>query len=651
MNVTVQGSELPPGELQGLRLENAKLREMASAVASANAHAAELMVELEEARDEISAANTRMADILDNVEFGFLIVGPDHLIGEQVTASCWHLLGTTDVAGRKLEAVLTDDHRLHDHLSWSVDDVFSDIMPEELTLAQLPKRIPLGDRVLGLTGRALRDESGGVRAILFSIADITALEAHERETAHNRAIIKILRQRESFDQFVEDLHSLLAVAHAAAARRDETTIRRVLHTIKGNCAIFGLSAIAQVVHELEERACVDEATLRTVDSAIAGFFSRCSDVIDAEWPPVAGRQRELRITEAQLAELLNAQGREDVARWAAEIRKVPAGRILGPVDDLVHRLGARLEKPVTLEVTGADVLVDDRLAPVLGQVGHLLRNAVVHGIEAPGERSQKPEVAKVTLSIAETDAHFEVAVTDDGVGIDTDALGEVAVARGLLSRVEVGNLSSEDKRLLVFADGVSTAERVSHDAGRGVGMAAVRQAVEAAGGTLKLHSERGRGTRVELRVPKIDAPRETPKRSESPAPPTTEHAAHEGYDAQFIIASGPEDTYRATLGLAAAISAASSGTKVVCFFTMRGAKWTGDADPQETPVPGFPRVKEFIEMLVEEGVRMEACTSCVENHLDAPRDADGRKQLAKGFVFAGLPEAAIRMGTVQSTVF
>jgi predicted peroxiredoxin len=286
---------------------------------------------------------------------------------------------------------------------------------------------------------------------------------------------------------------------------------------------------------------------------------------------------------------------------------------------------------------------------VIRGIGHMLRNAMVHGIEDPATRGEKGEVGTIEVGLTESDTAYELFVTDDGAGIDGDALASIAVRSGVLSRAEADALGADEKLQLVFLDGLSTTRQVDQVTGRGLGLPSVREAVEALGGSIRIRSERARGTRFEMTLPKrrISAPRVGATKTVPPRP----EAPPETYDAQFIIASGPEDAHRATLGLASALAAASSGINVVCFFTMRGAMWTGDVDPQELPVPGFDRVKTFIAALVEEGVRMEACASCVESNLDAPRDASGRKQLASGFVLAGLPEATIRMMTTRSAVF
>ncbi|GBD30920.1 Chemotaxis protein CheA [bacterium HR32] len=94
-----------------------------------------------------------------------------------------------------------------------------------------------------------------------------------------------------------------------------------------------------------------------------------------------------------------------------------------------------------------------------------------------------------------------VVVEDDGRGIDTEAVRRKAVDLGLLSPEVAARLSDEEAVELIFQPGLSTAAQVTDVSGRGVGMDAVRAAVQAAGGTVAVHTERGRGTRFSLRLP------------------------------------------------------------------------------------------------------------------------------------------------------
>ncbi|RKG99076.1 hybrid sensor histidine kinase/response regulator [Corallococcus sp. CA053C] len=163
--------------------------------------------------------------------------------------------------------------------------------------------------------------------------------------------------------------------------------------------------------------------------------------------------------------------------------------------DVAHGLGRR----VRMEVHGGGLDLDRSLLQSLREpLLHLVRNAVAHGLEAPEERVRhgKSEEGRVVLSARLRGSRVEVAVEDDGRGLDLEALRERARARGL----EAPEDDAEAARL-VFLPGLSTAPRVTAVSGRGVGLDVVRAQVEALRGSVEVTFKAGQGTRFTLDVP------------------------------------------------------------------------------------------------------------------------------------------------------
>jgi chemosensory pili system protein ChpA (sensor histidine kinase/response regulator) len=142
-------------------------------------------------------------------------------------------------------------------------------------------------------------------------------------------------------------------------------------------------------------------------------------------------------------------------------------------------------------------VLDQLVAPL----EHLLRNAVVHGIESPAVRVRagKPERGKVVLSVRQASPGIVITVSDDGAGLDPARLRVKAAAKGLVGQGAA--LSDEEAMHLIFSPGVSTAEVVTGLAGRGVGMDAVLNAVTAAEGHIEVRSEAGAGACFSLFLP------------------------------------------------------------------------------------------------------------------------------------------------------
>lgn len=149
-------------------------------------------------------------------------------------------------------------------------------------------------------------------------------------------------------------------------------------------------------------------------------------------------------------------------------------------------------------------ILDSLVEPLL----HLLRNAVVHGIE-PAERRRligKPEKGQVKINVANSKNDIIITVSDDGRGISAAKLHEKALASGVLDAVSAKQSSDEETLNLIFSQGLSTADKLSLNAGRGVGMSIVKESIGSMGGSISVASEPQRGTTFTIRIPIVARP-------------------------------------------------------------------------------------------------------------------------------------------------
>jgi two-component system chemotaxis sensor kinase CheA len=173
-----------------------------------------------------------------------------------------------------------------------------------------------------------------------------------------------------------------------------------------------------------------------------------------------------------------------------ELRTLPLSAITGPFPRAVRDLAATQGKQVELVITGADTQLDRVILDGASEtIGHLLRNAVAHGVEQPADRRRagKRETATVTLRAEQRGGRVAIEVADDGRGVAPRLLEQASDGRTLVD--------------VLAQPGVSTADSVTELSGRGVGLDAVRAAVEGVGGDLQVLSEPGRGTTVTLLLP------------------------------------------------------------------------------------------------------------------------------------------------------
>ncbi|MCU0700129.1 MAG: ATP-binding protein [Myxococcaceae bacterium] len=445
--------------------------------------------------------------ILDNVLFGFLVVGRDGVVREGHTRSCQELLAADRVAGEPLGGLLrlSTDEALT--FAQGIDQVFDDFLPDDVATAQLPQRFKVGDRSLRVEARAVRDDAGAIGALLFTVTDVTRLEAVELENEGNRALLNILKQKPAFEAFLDETRAQLASAADAASRSDAQTVRRVVHTIKGNAASYGLSPVVRLAHRLEEHEHLEPDHLEELSLAFREFLETHEPVLGVRFD--AGRRRTVQLSVDDLRALerlaphLPGDERGALSRWLEQVSQVPTRQLLGPIEATVSSLATRLGKEVALELKGLEARVDpERLRPFCQSLVHVLRNAVDHGLERPSERGAKGPTGHLTIELVRGDEADVVHVVDDGQGIDVERLVAVALARGVVQPAEVARWSDSEKVQLVFRDQVSTADEVTDLSGRGVGMAAVKAEVERLGGSIDIETTRGKGTRFSFTLPK-----------------------------------------------------------------------------------------------------------------------------------------------------
>lgn len=189
---------------------------------------------------------------------------------------------------------------------------------------------------------------------------------------------------------------------------------------------------------------------------------------------------------------------------AMGLAMVPVRRVVAGFPQLVRELAGTSEdeKDVSLVLVGQDVELDSRvLDAVADSLRHLVTNAVDHGCETVAARlaAGKPAAATVTVSARSAGSTVVIEVSDDGRGIDEDALRAVAVERGLLPADS--QATGAGLLALMFTAGFSTRDEVTSTSGRGIGLDVVRTVIEDLSGSLEVRTERGAGTTFVITLP------------------------------------------------------------------------------------------------------------------------------------------------------
>ena len=201
---------------------------------------------------------------------------------------------------------------------------------------------------------------------------------------------------------------------------------------------------------------------------------------------------------------LTSQSRltRDLQQQLMRVRLVPFSNVSERLYRVARQVAKELDKRVNLDIRGATTELDRGvLEKMAGPFEHLIRNAIVHGLEVPAERraAGKPETGELTLDVRQEGNEIIVVISDDGGGLHLDRIQARAVERELITPDQV--LSDRELMELIFQPGFTTASEVTELAGRGVGMDVVRAELASFGGRISISSESGRGTRFTLYLP------------------------------------------------------------------------------------------------------------------------------------------------------
>ncbi len=187
-----------------------------------------------------------------------------------------------------------------------------------------------------------------------------------------------------------------------------------------------------------------------------------------------------------------------------DLRMVPASQVLEPLRRTVREVSARLNKDVTLDLTGGDVRLDRRILDALKDpLLHLVRNAIDHGLESTAERRAvgKPEAGRLAVRVEPRGTRIALVVEDDGAGLSPERVRATAVRRGLLTAEAAAKLSDAQAARLVFQPGFSTREQVTATSGRGVGLDVVQATAQRLQGSVDVSFTPGQGTRFTVDLP------------------------------------------------------------------------------------------------------------------------------------------------------
>ena len=492
----------------------------------------------------VSDSLDQVATLLNNCGQGFFSFGTDLKVVGEYSQACVDMLGeipTGQYADKLLFPFSNDSSKrklmrscIEDALEANVNkrklmrSLIEDAMQAEdpelvsMFLGLIPTELVGNGRVL--KAQYIPIKTGFMVVLTDVTVEVELKKKAELESKQSAMILAAVTDGPEFLATIDDFITFCQTGAEPWLTEEVSTLYRTIHTFKGSFNQFRFTHVPTELHQIEAflqgLPCLHDLLS---DPSADGILSI---VFSADWIDLLNR--DLAVVTAALGDNYFSRGgfitlqieharafeqlatdllrnkevkleHEPLLQELSQVRSISLHKELRDYSKLLQQVALQLEKELTpLEVIGDDVRLDpDIYRQFLLTLGHVMRNAVDHGIEDPDSRYDKGkhEAGTIRCVTQQIDNKFELIIQDDGAGINEAAL-RLKASKTLSTDVE--NLSLAD---LVFADGVSSCEKASELSGRGVGMAAVRQEVMRLGGSVTVETAPEIGTRFIFTIP------------------------------------------------------------------------------------------------------------------------------------------------------
>ena len=281
-------------------------------------------------------------------------------------------------------------------------------------------------------------------------------------------------------------------------------LSRTVTRLKEQLRSLEIETEAQILHKHDDEGPQHRSQFDPLELDRYSSIQQYSRALAETANDVASIQQLLESLAKETQTLLQQQARTitELQNGLMRTRMVPFQRHVQRLARIVRQAAAETGKRAELVVEGASGELDRQvLERMLPPFEHMLRNAVVHGIETPEERVHrgKPDTGRILLELHREGAEVMVRLSDDGGGMNLNAIRQKAEAMGLIGAGQ--SLSDEDAIQLILEPGFSTAGAITQQAGRGVGMDVVATEIKRLGGALQMETKAGEGTVFTIRLP------------------------------------------------------------------------------------------------------------------------------------------------------
>jgi two-component system chemotaxis sensor kinase CheA len=479
-------------------------------------------------------ARQQTADILRTVKDGLFLLDQNLVIGAAYSGALETLFQRKDFAGLPFESLLKS---IVSERTLATALKFVKILWAERTNEKLVKTInPLGEVEVHLdTGNGKFDTrylqfdfhrvrvDGEMTHVLVSVSDVSARVdlANELQASQSQAqgqvdtLLGILHiDPAQLTSFLNDSNAAMKMINAVLReptreegvfRKKLDTLFRQVHSVKGEAAALGLSSIESRAHAFED----DLKSLREKPALSGNDFLplviKLDDLLThlQSVSDLVSRLSRLHTAQPDVAHTITAVLEEEKQKLK-QGGKADSG-VASTLQQLAARVAGENNKEATLQCMGLEAVPDDLRRAVKDIGVQAVRNAIVHGIELPSVRltAGKLQQGVVRLSFQDLgEAGYKLIIEDDGQGLSTERIKEVALKKGFITPEKALTLDTRQIFSLLFHSGFTTMETATKDAGRGVGMNLIADLTNQMGGKVSVATSPGKFTRLTMTLPR-----------------------------------------------------------------------------------------------------------------------------------------------------
>ena len=468
--------------------------------------------------EQVSERTRAIQNLLDFSGVGYITFGPDLKINPEISRECYSIFGRS-IAGENIAQALFSSSQRQEDFSDAMELVFSGTSQPEVVFDVLDSKTDIDTKTIEMSFRLV--DGSTIMGQLRDISENEELQRTlEKENTQREMVLKAVTSRRYFLSILSEAEELFAALEACIVdgnyhtdEENNNNMVRDVHTFKANASFLKMARTSRLAHTLEEALIAqgilsDEEPIGNEISELKKTFndevSSVVEILGREWLKGADKiEISLGLLEST-RKLVRDRCPDDehLIRAIDVLSYLPLSTLFMRLGDMSRDLGATNGKRVNVVIEDNDITVTpEQYQRLSNAVIHILRNMITHGVEFPRHREKagKDPAGNIKIHSIMEGEYIRIRISDDGAGLSMKKITEQARKIGRLKEGE--SLKTKDLVKMIFEPGFSTSDTVTAVAGRGFGLAAVKESIYNMGGKIRVSTAQGRGTAFVIMIP------------------------------------------------------------------------------------------------------------------------------------------------------